>query len=162
MWKCWGGLAILWSIAVLSHVSVRPHQLSHSLRSSVVQHLLICNNKSISACRRHDSATKRGEKTRKRGKEKREAFHPSPLEVWHKDNIVVVCFWPLSAEERLTVLPVPNAWARAIWPTASSVWWHQLLDWSLLQKASTLANDTGRGATFNHSCWKHTNLLGLI
>lgn len=149
-----------WSydLCFCSHMSVeRPRQLCHGPHSSVVQHLLFCNNNFISACEyvtNHPPRAQREEET-----------HFIRLRWKHdtKDNIVVASLWPLrlwcDAERRgaADCTPSPkNVRAKAIWPTTSSMWRHRGLGPLADDRgsSSSLSNFSWRdsvGATFNHA-----------
>lgn len=75
-------------LALVSHVSECPYWLCHRPHSSVVQHLLICNNNFIwngeYVTTQSPTMT---EKQRNTCRERaRDTFHPAPLAVWHKEQ----------------------------------------------------------------------------
>lgn len=116
------------TVALLSHVSERPYWLCRRPHSSMVQHLLICNNKFIWAGEYVTTQPPTMREKQKTHAERERETHFIPLH-WQsdtKDSTVVASLWPLrfwrdsECRGALTVLPDANPSAEAIWPTVSS------------------------------------------
>lgn len=154
--------AITRSIALLSHVSVHLLWLWCSTHSSVVQHLLICNNNFIWAREYVMTEPPTTRKKQNTYRERRDTFHLSPLAIWHKgqhccgvfvtSEVLAGCWMQWSG--CLYSQCETCSWGHLTYTT----WWHKILD-------STLKTDR---QSFFHNFSKQDklgatlNLLGLM